>query len=55
MSLSTECPEGTYGFDCQSCSDKCMNAKCDKFSVEMVCIDGCIAGYRGDDCSQGSL
>ena len=51
----TECPDGTYGIGCQQCSSQCFESRCDKFLDTLNCTDGCIAGYRGTDCSTGRL
>lgn len=44
------CPVGYYGDVCsQICPAACKNGACDK--VTGNCIEGCITGYKGTDCS----
>ena len=53
--IFSDCPEHTYGYDCQNCSNTCIDSECDKFSITMNCSNGCIAGYTGMNCSTGKL
>ena len=47
----SDCPSKTYGIGCQNCSINCRDAECLKTSETMECMDGCEAGYKGNDCS----
>ena len=51
--IFTDCPDKTYGHGCQKCSDKCRESDCLKTSTKAHCLNGCIAGYNGSDCSSG--
>ena len=54
MSLySSECPDGTYGYRCLLCPERCLNSICNKFSEYGVCSQGCEAGYTSENCTQG--
>ena len=44
---------GTYGYECPECHKNCRDKKCDKFSINGKCTDGCEAGYDGEICQQG--
>ena len=51
--IFSDCPDKTYGYGCLNCSSNCNESKCFKFSSNMNCSNGCIAGYKGTDCLMG--
>ena len=48
-----ECDDKTYGIGCKPCSQNCKNSMCRKLLDTMNCLDGCIPGKSGTDCSEG--
>ena len=52
---SSECPNGTYGYECYNCSEHCVNSSCDKFTENGVCLAGCEVGYTMENCNKGII
>ena len=48
-----ECSNGTYGYECQTCSEHCVNSICEKFSENGDCLYGCEVGYTTKNCTEG--
>ena len=44
----SECSTSSYGVNCESRCDTCVNRICDRFDGN--CTYGCIAGFKGDRC-----
>ena len=45
--------ENSYGGDCRySYSTHCVNGACNRFNGS--CISGCVDGFIGDQCNQGT-
>ena len=45
-----ECNNGTFGYNCEDCSNGCKDEKCEKFSDNGFCTLGCKPGYQGETC-----
>lgn len=43
------CSPGTYGINCESTCDKCLNLSCD--AISGACDDGCEDWYVPDACA----
>ena len=48
LNIFSQCVSGTYGINCESRCDTCVNKVCDRHDGQ--CKYGCIDGYEGDRC-----
>ena len=46
----SECPNGTYGMNCNETCRTCTNTYCD--TLRGNCTEGCVDGFKGDLCKQ---